>query len=178
MSAFDQAFSILIGHEGGFARTQQDSGDWTGGIVGVGTLNGTAWGISAASYPTIDIEHLSQDDAKAIYRRDYWAPVHGDDLPPPLALLVFDAAVNNDVKRATRWLQTAVGTTPDGQIGPATLAAIPIAVAHEGGAALCAEYMAQRMNFMGGLPSWRTFGLGWSRRLAMLPFQTLTMTEA
>lgn len=175
MTAFEQAFAIVIGHEGGYDTTQADPGNWTGGAVGKGKLKGTAWGISAAAYPDLTIADLSQQDAAAIYRRDYWDHVHGDGLPPPLALLVFDAAVNNGVGRATRWMQSAVGTSPDGKIGPATLASIAATAQRIGGAALCAEFQAQRLNFMASLPTWRAFGLGWSRRLCQLPYQSMTM---
>jgi lysozyme family protein len=47
----------------------------------------------------------------------------------------------------------------------------------QGGAALCAEFLARRLSFMASLPTWRTFGLGWARRLCSLPYQSLTMTE-
>ena len=178
MPAFEQAFAIVIGHEGGFDTTRADPGNWTGGAVGQGDLRGTNWGISAAAYPTLDIETLTQEDARAIYRRDYWDRLHADVLPPPLALLVFDAGVNNGVGRAAAWLQTAVGSVPDGQIGPATLAALQARVAALGGAGLCAEFQARRMAFMAGLPTWRSFGLGWARRLCQLPYQSILMSES
>jgi lysozyme family protein len=175
MPAFNQAFAIVIGHEGGFDATPADPGNWTGGAIGKGHNNGTNWGISAAAYPALAIATLTQDDAKAIYRSDYWDIVEGDTLPPPLALLVFDAAVNNGIGHAIRWLQSAVGTVPDGQLGPATQAAVTATSARIGGAALCAEFQAQRLAFMAGLPTWRVFGLGWSRRLCQLPYQSMTM---
>jgi lysozyme family protein len=175
MPAFEQAFAITVGHEGGFCCEREDPGNWTGGAVGAGVLKGTNFGISAAAYPTLDIAHLTPDEAAAIYKRDYWDRVGGDALPPPLALLVFDAAVNNGIGRAARWLQQAAGAEPDGEIGVATLAALKVAVAKSGGAAVCAEFQAQRMNFMAGLPTWRAFGLGWARRLCSLPYQSLTM---
>lgn len=175
MTTFEQAFGIVIGHEGGFDTTHDDPGNWTEGAVGKGILKGTAWGISAASYPNLAISVLTQGDAELIYRRDYWDRTHADTLPPPLALLVFDAAVNNGVGRAVRWLQSAVGTIPDGQIGPVTSSAIEVTVKRIGGAALCAEYQAQRLAFMASLPTWRVFGLGWARRLCQLPYQSMTM---
>ena len=178
MTAFDQAFAFVLGHEGGFDMTAADPGNWTGGAVGKGTLKGTNWGISAAAFPGMDIEHLTQDDAKVIYKKQYWDAVRGDELHPPLALLCFDAAVNNGVGRAARWLQIAAGTKPDGLIGPATMAAIAAMTAHAGAAGLCAEFQAQRLSFMAGLSTWRTFGLGWARRLCQLPYQSLMMTEA
>jgi lysozyme family protein len=175
MTPFEHAFAIVVGHEGGYDATRADPGNWTGGAVGVGELRGTKFGISAAAYPKLDIAGLTQDQAAAIYKPDYWDRVRCDDLPPQLALLVFDAAVNNGVDRATRWLQGAVGTPEDGVIGPGTLAALTDALARQGGAAICAEFMARRMDFMANLPTWREFGLGWARRLSALPYQSLTM---
>ena len=53
------------------------------------------------------------DDAIELYRRDYWNPVHGTDLPASLALLVFDAAVNQGTGTAARLLQKAVDVRED-----------------------------------------------------------------
>lgn len=166
---FDRAFDITVGHEGGFDRTYGDPGNWTGGAVGQGLLVGTAWGVSAATYPTLNIRDLSRDGAKAIYRPDYWDKIHGDDLPEMLAILVFDAAVNNGVQRAIRWLQAAVGVSEDLIIGPATLAAARAASPY----AVAAEFQAQRLYFMARLATFPTFGLGWSRRLTAIPYEAL-----
>ena len=161
VSAFDQAFAIVIGEEGGYVHNPADPG------------GETKFGISKRAYPLIDIAALTLERAKAIYHADFWAKIDGDALPPPLALLVFDAAVNNGVGRAVGWLQTALGTLADGKMGPTTLAAI---TAHHGsGAKVAAEFQAQRINFMAGLPTWRTFGMGWSRRLAALPYSSIGM---
>lgn len=173
MTAFDQAFRVVVGEEGGFTQLPADPGNWTGGAVGRGVCRGTRWGISAASYPGLDIATLTLDDAQAIYRRDYWAAVQGDRLPPPLALLVFDAAVNNGVGRSIGWLQRAVGVAEDGKLGPRTLAAV--AARSGDGASLMAEFQAQRLAFMAGLPTWRSFGLGWARRLCRLPYAAIAM---
>lgn len=176
MSAFDKAFQVVVGAEGGFQADPGDPGNWTGGRAGAGECRGTNWGISARAYPTLDIRGLAEADAQAIYKRDYWDRVGGDGLPGPLALLVFDAAVQCGVTQAAKWLQEAVGAVADGEVGPATLAAVQ---SHGGtGAALCSEVLARRVAFMGGLPTWSRFGLGWSRRLMALPFAALTMGEA
>ncbi len=165
MTVFEKAFAVVVGEEGGFDATPADPGNWTGGAVGQGSLGGTKFGISAAAYPTLDIRALALADARAIYRRDYWDRVQGDALPPPLALVVFDAAVNNGVAQAARWLQT-----------PVDVAARPAAGARDGGGAgLCAEMLAQRLNFMASLPTWRVFGLGWAPRLCALPYRSLAM---
>lgn len=168
---FDQAFDLLLLHEGGFTANPRDPGNWTGGAVGQGECRGTKWGISAGSYPTLAIQALTPADARAIYRRDYWDPLRAGSLPPPLALLAFDAAVNAGVGRAARWLQGAAGTAPDGAIGPKTLAAVAAADPVD----LCVELHARRLLHTASLPTWETFGPGWSRRLCRLPFQAMGM---
>ena len=173
MDVFKQAFAFVVGHEGGYTAAAADPGNWTGGRCGAGECRGTHWGISAAAYPQLDIRALTQAQAGEIYRRDYWDRAGCGRLPPPLALLVFDAAVNNGVGRAVRWLQGALATAPDGVVGPVTLAAADAQAGR--GAALCAEFQARRLSFMAGLPTWRLFGVGWSRRLCALPFQAMQM---
>jgi lysozyme family protein len=165
-SVFDTAFAWLVGEEGGFTDDPRDPGNWTGGAVGRGDCNGTNWGIAACAFPACDIRALTRDEAAALYHQHYWAPICGDQLPPALAILVFDAAVNNGVARAGTWLQQALGLAPDGQIGPATLAAI----AGSASEALCTEFLARRTDYMARLPDWRVFGLGWARRLAAVGF--------
>ncbi len=176
MDIFTAAFAVVVGEEGGFGADPADPGNWTGGAVGAGTLGGTKYGISAAAFPSLDIAGLTLADAQAIYRRDYWNRIQGDALPPPLALLTFDAAVNNGVGMAARWLQEAAGVTADGDIGPVTLAAVTNSARDP--AALCAEFLALRMVFMAALPSWSSFGLGWARRLCALPWQAMRLADA
>lgn len=174
MSNFDRMFDIVSGYEGGFTANPADAGNWTGGRVGEGTCRGTKFGISAAAYPDIDIAGLTLDDAKAIYRRDYWERIAGDRLPDPLALLVFDTAVNDGPNRAIRLLQQAAHVSQDGVIGKQTLDAVDHIGAGPGCIAeLCSEFLAQRLVFMASLPTWKTFGLGWARRLCKLPYQSL-----
>lgn len=171
MSAFERAFAVVVGHEGGFTADPADPGNWTGGACGVGVCRGTKFGISAAAYPGVDVAGLTLEEAGVLYRRDYWDRVRGDALPGPLALLVFDAAVNAGVGRAARWLQEAVGVAADGAVGPMTLAAVQGAA----GAAVMAEFQARRLLFMAGLPTWRRFGAGWARRLCRLPYEAIGM---
>ena len=61
----------------------------------------------------------------------------------------------------------------DGAMGVATLAAV--AARSGSGAVLLSEFQAQRLAFMAALPTWRSFGLGWSRRLCRLPFDAIEM---
>jgi len=172
MNSFDRMFDIVAGHEGDFTADPADPGNWTGGEVGAGLCRGTRFGVSAAAYPDLDIAGLTLDAAKALYRRDYWDRIAGDRLPSALALLVFDAAINNGTGRASRWLQSIAHVQQDGVIGPKTLDSITKIAARPGGVAnLCTEFMVQRLVFMASLPTWETFALGWARRLCRLPYE-------
>ena len=175
MSPFEVAVAAIIKSEGGYTANPADPGNWTGGQQGNGELRGTKFGISAAAYPKLDIRSLTLEDAQAIYRRDYWDRISGDNLPPPLALLVFDAAVNSGVARAVGWLQQCVGVHPDGMVGPQTLAAVGAFVEQQGDAGICTEFMTQRLIFLASLPTWRAFGIGWTRRLFRLPFEVMDL---
>lgn len=164
MELFDQAFQIVIGHEGRFSNDPEDPGNWTGGAKGKGELRGTKYGISAASYPGYDIYQLTLDDAKALYNRDYWKPLRIFDLPDPIAILMFDMAVNMGKVRAVELVQRALGVKTDGILGPATRAAIK---AMDKGP-LVREITVQRIMYYTSLETFKTFGLGWVRRAVAL----------
>jgi lysozyme family protein len=154
---FDKAFEILIGHEGGYVNDPHDRG------------GETKYGISKRAYPNVDIRNLTLQQAKDIYRNDYWDRMKCDSFPPFLAVLVFDAAVNNGVGAATRWLQLAGGVTADGIIGPKTIAA-----SFSDGVA--AKFHAMRVNAMTNMPTWPNHGRGWAKRLAALPFEAMAIS--
>jgi lysozyme family protein len=167
MDHFSRCLAFTLGAEGGYSVNAADPGNWSGGAVGNGELRGTNFGISAAAYPALDIASLTHDQAAEIYRRDYWAPIQGDALPLPVAIVTFDAAVNAGVRRAITWLQQGCNAVADGVLGPATLAAV-----NASDAAGCArEALVRRLEFSTHLATWASFGLGWSRRIIALAGQ-------
>ena len=147
---FDQCFEKLIGYEGGYTLDPKDPG------------GETSWGISKRAYPAVDIKNLTRDGAKDIYKRDYWDRAQCDKLPPTLAFLLFDAAVNSGIGQAIRFLQRAVGVADDGVLGALTLAAVQ----RLDNESLCARFLGQRLDFMTRLSTWDYFGKGWARRVA------------
>lgn len=159
---FDKAFELLIGHEGGFTQNPKDAGNWTGGKVGVGVNKGTKYGIASNSYPNLDIKNLTLDQAKAIYKRDYWDKVKGDQLPASLAFHVFDMAVNSGVSRGIKLLQKTIGTAEDGIIGPKTLSAVNAMDVNQA----IQIYSANRLQFYTSLKDFSVFGKGWVNRVA------------
>jgi lysozyme family protein len=117
---FEQAVEHVLREEGGYQNARNDRGNWSTGRIGEGELRGTNFGISAASYPQLDIQALTKQAAAAIYRRDYWQAAQCEALPPLLRLAVFDAAVNCGVGTAVRWAQAVAGVDADGKVGPRT----------------------------------------------------------
>lgn len=100
LDKFDIAVSFTMFQEGGYQNNREDPGNWTGGEVGSGQLKGTKYGISAASYPTIDIVNLTESQAKNIYYRDYWLTVSAYLYDYPKYLILFDIGVVSGVGRA------------------------------------------------------------------------------
>ena len=121
---FTDAFAYVVGEEGKLSMDPEDSGNWTGGEIGVGELKGTKYGVSAAAYPLLDIANLSLSDAQTLARREYWNRIGGDILPYGIALCLFDFGYNAGVHEATRVAQRALGLQEDGVIGPLTLKAL------------------------------------------------------
>lgn len=152
---FDTAFSLVVGEEGGLADDPRDPGGLT------------KFGISQRQYPDVDIRALTIDDAKALYQRDYWHPVHGDDLPRPWALSVFDTAVNMGVGTAIRLMQDALGVMVDGKLGPRTITA-----ARDADNRKLARFYALRAIRYAENPNFKTYGYGWLTRSFVMAMES------
>jgi lysozyme family protein len=115
MADFDPAVAKTLIREGGAQFT--DNPDDRGGP--------TKYGISQRAYPNVDIRNLSEDQAKGIYKRDYWDKVSGDALKSQaVAESIFDTAVNMGPTTATKLVQMTVDIDIDGKFGPGTLKAV------------------------------------------------------
>lgn len=147
---FDTAFDRLLGSEGGYVKYKDDPGGETN------------WGISKRTYPHLDIKHLSREEAKTIYRRDFWNRINADKLPDGVAFQTFDFAVNSGIETAVRYLQRAVGVADDGHWGPVSQAAANNATETDMIMALNAE----RLDYMTRLKNWSVASKGWVHRVA------------
>lgn len=160
MTAFDDSFDELHGAEGNYSNDPRDPGNWTGGKVGVGELKGTKYGVSAKSYPHLDIINLTLAEAKVIAKRDYWDLVRGDDLPPAVAHAIFDTAYNQGVGAAIILFQKAVKVTPDGNFGPLTLQAYQ----QLGTKKFARAFTIGRILRYSSTPGWDIDAAGWTGR--------------
>lgn len=152
MAVFDDAFTLLIGNEGGYSNHPDDPGGETmyGITARVARANGYA-------YPMKD---LPLEKAKQIAKAEYWDKYHCDEFDPRIGFQVFDAAYNGG--HPIQWLQGATGVNPDGVIGPVTIAAVKAADPH----VIIMRFNAYRLKYLGGLKTWPTFGRGWANRIA------------
>ena len=164
---FGAAMRFVLRWEGGFVDHPADPGGATNHGVSLryAVSKGTLLDLDRdGDVDAADIRLVTPAVAAALYRKDFWVPVRADDLPPALAVVAFDAAVNCGAARARRWLQQAVGVLADGVIGPRTMAAVAAADPR----AAVEEMLAQRLRYHAQLPTMRDFGLGWMRRCAAL----------
>lgn len=115
MDAFERAFCETLSFEGEYSNNPEDPG------------GETKFGISKRSYPDIDIAALSFEQAKKIYREDYWDALNLNEIQNyGIASEIFDTAVNmgrrNSVKIAQRALNfLGEDLIEDGIIGPRTI---------------------------------------------------------
>ncbi len=113
MANFDEAIEITLKHEGGYVNDPSDNGGETN------------FGISSRAYPNIDIKNLTEDEAKTIYKQDYWDKLKADEIESQnVASALFDTAVNMGVRTASKMIQSCLDTQTDGYIGANSLKAI------------------------------------------------------
>jgi lysozyme family protein len=152
---FERMVQIVLKHEGGYVHDPDDPG------------GETKFGISKSAYPDLDIEHLTVEQAKEIYYRDYYLKVKADQIPDKqLALELFDMAVNAGVAHAVMMLQELVNSRRDGVFGPKTLISVK---GYPRRSALLWKYKYERLQYYIGLvrknPALSRFLHGWASRV-------------
>ena len=151
LDSFPEAFSRTVGEEGGYVNDPRDPG------------GATKFGISKRSHPDVDIENLTIDQARDIYRREYWDANRLGELPARMAVAVFDGCVNSGAHAAIGWFQRALGAPDTGDMDDHTIAAARAATDPSG---VLMRYWGHRLRFLADLSTWPAYGRGWSRRVA------------
>lgn len=151
---FDAAIALLLSPdvEGGYSNDPLDPGGETN------------WGISKRSYPELDIRMLRREDAVKIYERDFWIPLRCPELPPALAIVLFDSAVNQGVRPAIEMLQASLGVAVDGLMGPVTVTAAR-GMAQEALTRALAVFMSRRGVRYSRHALFPRYALGWFKRI-------------
>ena len=160
---FSRAYARVRVYEGGNVDDPRDPGGRTS--RGVTQRVYTAW-LHRQGLPHADVWTAPDAHIRAIYEALYWTKAGCDELPAGVDFVVFDGAVNSGVGQSVRWLQRGLVGYPgavDGAIGDVTLHAVAPDEAND---ALIARYCAARLGTLRGLKTWRTYGRGWSARIA------------
>ncbi|HSG62339.1 MAG TPA: glycosyl hydrolase 108 family protein [Pseudomonadales bacterium] len=164
---FDSALKMILKSEGGFVNHKLDPGGMTN--LGVTKKVWEAWVGKAVGES--EMRALTPATVAPLYKRQYWDAVKADELPTGLDYLMFDFAINAGPGRAIKTMQKAIGTTPDGAIGPKTMAALKAADPTD----LIAKFSVEKELFYKALPTFATFGRGWLRRVDEAKSHAVTM---
>ena len=157
-------FTLLF--EGGFVNHANDPG------------GATKEGITQTTYDTYrdkkgllrrPVISLTEQERTDIYTSMYWDPCRCSEMSYPLALVVFDCAVNCGVKQSIRFLQRALKCADDGIVGAETLGLLR---AVDDQRTLAIQLVQMREQFYKDLiarkPSMNVFLKGWFNRTSAL----------
>lgn len=89
---------VINKHEGGYVADDAGKGPTKYGI------NGQANGLSPKQ-----VENLTLDQARDIYRKNYWNKIDADNLDPSIRAMAFDTAVNQGVGVAQKLIKESGG---------------------------------------------------------------------
>jgi lysozyme family protein len=151
---FEIAMSFVLPHEGGYSNDPNDPG------------GETKYGISKRAFPNLDIANLTEAQARDIYRQKYWDKLWLGQVPPAVALVVMDTAVNTGLPTASLLLQKAFNALAldqplqeDGWLGPLTRTALQMLAMRNPTAVrlLARETLVLRAGFYAGLAKQKRF---------------------
>jgi len=139
--------------EGGWSNHSADPGGKT--MYGVTEATYHAW-LAKRKLSAKPLKTITYAEALRLYKDEYWQPTAVMyNLFPGVDLAVYDAAVNSGVSRGLKWLKASVGSSDH------TLTA----------RAVCRK----RLSYMQSLKIWKTFGKGWSNRVADIEVKAVAM---
>lgn len=153
----------VIDREGGYVDNPADRG----GPTKYGITLATLYEWRGRLVGAFDVQMLSVDEARAIYRTKYFDDPGLDAVSDPgLQELLFDYAVNSGPTTAVKALQAALEVPVDGVLGPVTRAALTKVTNQP---ALFYRVKAERyealLRFVGVDPEQAAFVQGWANRL-------------
>jgi lysozyme family protein len=160
--------AVVFAAEGGYTNNPADPGGPTN--FGITLADLKAWR-NDPNLTAVDVQNMTKAEAQEIYRSKYWNPIQGNDLPNGIDLITFDFGVNAGVRTSVKLLQTCLGVTADGSIGPITVAASKAADPR----GVIQSFTTRKMDYYRSLPTWPTFGAGWTNRANTVEDSALKM---
>jgi lysozyme family protein len=162
-------FAMVLANEGGYVDDPADAG----GATKYGITAKTLGHVRGKDVSAADVSALTEVEAKAIFQAQYWMPIHGDTLPSGVDYAVFDAAIHSGPRQAALWLQEAIPVEADGILGPVTLAALLTCAPN----VLVGTFCDLRLKALQRLPSFSTFGRGFTSRVERVRRDALALTQ-
>jgi len=166
-----KALNWVFGAEGDYSNDADDAGGATRYGISLRYLKGkgTIGDINNdGDIDEQDIRELNRSSAATFYRADFWDKCRCGQMPFPLAVIIFDQAVNTGVRTAARMLQKHVGAKTDGVIGPNTLSKVLIKF-NRNPTWFIASYLGKRSRYYHDIsvknPTLEKFINGWFNRL-------------
>lgn len=121
----DQAYQLLLKLEGGFQESNLHGDPGGRTFAGITSKTWFDWnhkiGKNATWPPT-------EKQVEEFYDQAYWFPFNCHLMPAPVDAVYLQIIVNLPPVAARQVLQNALGTLPDGKIGPSVLSLLTMAV--------------------------------------------------
>jgi lysozyme family protein len=118
---FINALKYVLESEGGWADSPLDPGGATMRGITLGTYRDY---MCDQTLTKDDLQSISDEKLREIYKQRYWNKVKGNELPIGIDYMVFDFAVHSGPGQAVRTMQEVLCVVKDGIIGPKTLSAL------------------------------------------------------
>ena len=155
---FQKSLELLLKSEGGFVNHPSDPG----GMTNLGVTKKAWEAYVGRQVDEAEMRGLTPEIVAPFYKARYWNPCKCDQLPLGIDYAVFDFAVNAGVSRASKTMQSALGTAADGIVGPATIGVATNADPDH----FLEKFSAAKEQFYRNLPTFEHFGKGWLRRVS------------
>jgi lysozyme family protein len=120
MNIIELAINHTFGVEGGKANVKNDKGGATNMGVTQATYNEY---LAKKKLPRREVFTMTRKEAVEIYT-DFWKQAKCNELPPIIAVVHFDTAINFGPTGAAKLLQRLARVPVDGIIGPQTIAKV------------------------------------------------------
>lgn len=159
---YDACEMRVLAHEGS---------EYTDGVHPYDPGGPTKWGITITDVRQFlkpgatadDVKRLTKQQAMDIYRKHYWAPIRGDDLPSGVDDAIYDYGINSGLSRVGKVVRRILGMSDkDWHFTDDVIAELrkrdPIKMIN----AICDE----RMSFLRHLAIWPTYARGWTTRVS------------
>lgn len=162
---FSRAIDKMLNLEGGKTYEKSDRGGKTNFGITQRTFN--TWRDSI-NKPKADVFKISQEEAKEIYKKNYWDLIKGSQLPHDIAQAILSMALTDGPQDAIKHTQKILGIPPTGIMGPITMKSIWSAAKQKGTKKLTNYIVDKQIQRYKSDEQAKTYGRGWTNRAESL----------